>query len=118
MNLAAEEARRRRIQTKDPGVVSAVGGAVGGLAGTAFGGPIGEAIGTMIGGKLGHLVEKIIGFGDYRIQQNSLMKGGMSPAQVVNSSERRCDRSPSSSLRISWLLLCLQSRSSLLTRDR
>lgn len=88
MQNAAEQARYRRESTRDPGVISAVGGGLGGLAGTALGGPLGEALGTMIGGKLGHLVEKITGFGDYRVVSNTLMKGGMTPAQVVNSSER------------------------------
>lgn len=83
-NARLAERKDRRDATKDPGVISAIGGGAGGLIGEAFG-PAGMAVGTMLGGKLGHLVEKITGFGDYKIVSNSIMKGGMSPPQVVNS---------------------------------
>jgi len=43
------------------------------------------AIGGFLGGKIGHLASKIVGFGDYRVNQNSLFTGGMNPPQIVNS---------------------------------
>lgn len=39
-------------------------------------------------GRLGHLVSKITGFGDYEIEGNSIMRGGLSPPEVVNSADR------------------------------
>jgi len=80
-----KEAEAKRNATKDPGVISSIGGVAGQYIGSTFGGPIGAAAGSFLGGKLGHLVEKITGFGDYKIANNSIMKGGMSPPYVVNS---------------------------------
>ena len=88
LNAGFQERREKREATKDPGVISAIGGGIGGFAGEALGGPAGMALGTMLGGKLGHLAEKITGFGDYKIQSNTLMKGGMSQAMIVNSANR------------------------------
>ena len=70
---------------QDPGAISAIGSTLGTMAGTYFGGPLGGGVGTFLGGKLGHLIESITGFGDYSIGQNSVMKGGLTPPQVVNS---------------------------------
>jgi hypothetical protein len=77
--------RKALNQNRDPGVIAGISGALGGVAGTMMGGPAGMAIGNFLGGKIGHLVEKITGFGDYQVNSNSLMKGGMSPPQIVNS---------------------------------
>lgn len=85
INAGFQERREKRELTKDPGVISTVGGVIGGGLGTMLGNPM---AGTMIGSKLGHLVEKITGFGDYKIQSNTLMRGGMSQAQIVNSSNK------------------------------
>lgn len=85
---AAANRAEKREATKDPGVISSIGSALGGMAGSAFGGPAGIAVGNLLGGKIGHLIEKITGFGDYRIQTNSIMKGGMSPPYVVNAMNR------------------------------
>jgi hypothetical protein len=63
--------------TKEPGILSAGGSALGAAIG---GGP-----GAFLGGKIGHLVEQITGFGDYKVSQNSILKGGMGPPQIVNS---------------------------------
>lgn len=79
----AKEARER-----GPGVLSAIGGSLGSMAGTYLGGPAGTAIGTFLGGKIGHLAEQITGFGAYKIRNNSIMRGGMTPPQVVNSFNR------------------------------
>lgn len=73
---------------KPEGAISSVGKALGAAAGTYLGGPAGTAIGSFLGGKLGHLVEKITGFGDYTVESNSIMDGGLSPPQIVNSIEK------------------------------
>lgn len=72
------EAKEKREATKDPGIISAAGSALG----TAV---TGHPLGTFLGGKVGHLIEKITGFGDYKVQYNTILKGGMSPPQVHNS---------------------------------
>jgi len=64
------------------------GSLAGGALGTVIGGPAGGALGSFLGGKLGHLVSQVTGFGDYSIDQNSIMAGGMSIPQVVNSVDR------------------------------
>lgn len=69
---------------KKPGAISNAGSAIGGGLGSAFG-PVGTGIGSFLGGKLGHLIETVTGFGDYKVDQNSILTGGMSPPQVVNS---------------------------------
>lgn len=86
---AAQKDRQRTADAarkRGPGIISEGGKLLGGMAGTALSGtPIGTAIGGFLGGKIGHLVEQITGFGDYKIQSNSVMKGGMTPPQVVNT---------------------------------
>lgn len=72
---------------KGPGILAGLGATAGGGIGSSFG-PLGTAVGSFLGGKLGHLVEKVTGFGDYQIEQNSIMKGGMTPPQIVNSVEK------------------------------
>lgn len=47
---------------------------LGSAAGSMFG-PMGSAV----GGGLGQLVSHITGFGDYHVNNNSLMQGGLSP---------------------------------------
>lgn len=94
----ALEARRRA--TEKPGVISEIGqmagGGLGKLVGTALGseggmftaaagGAGGGAIGDFLGGKIGHLIEKITGFGDYKVQSNSIMRGGMTAPQIHNT---------------------------------
>lgn len=74
--------------SKSPGALSGAGAAAGGALGTFLGGPAGTAIGSFLGGKLGHLVEHITGFGDYKIEKNTIMTGGMSPPSVINSINR------------------------------
>lgn len=46
----------------------------------------GGKLGKWVGTKLGSLLGSIIGFGDYEVEHNSIMKGGMTPPQIVNSS--------------------------------
>lgn len=61
-------------KSKAPGILSGAGSTIGGGIGSSFG-PVGTAVGSFLGGKLGHLIEKVTGFGDYQIEQNSIMKG-------------------------------------------
>lgn len=70
---------------KAPGWISAGGSAAGAALGEAILPGPGAAIGGFLGGKLGHLIEQISGFGDYKVKNNTLMTGGMSPPQIVNS---------------------------------
>lgn len=72
---------------KSSGYAKAIGTGLGGLAGEAVGGPIGAMAGSWLGGKAGELFSSVTGFGDYSIAQNSLMKGGMSMPQIINSSK-------------------------------
>jgi hypothetical protein len=49
-----------------------------------------NSLGGKLGAALGHgaqmLLKHITGFGDYNVKTNSLMNGGLSPPQIVNSS--------------------------------
>lgn len=69
----------RAAPSKGPGMISEGGKFLGDLV---------HPVAGFLGGKLGHLVEQITGFGDYKIEQNSIMKGGMLPAQIVNSTTK------------------------------
>lgn len=71
-----------------PGIISSIGSSLGGVGGGMLGGPAGALTGNFLGGKLGHLIENITGFGDYKVHSNTIMTGGMSPLQVVNSINR------------------------------
>lgn len=79
--------RTRQVAVKKPGVISDMGGELGSVAGGMLLPGVGGPVGRFLGGKLGHLVEKITGFGDYKVEQNSIMKGGLSHPQIVNSVE-------------------------------
>lgn len=70
------------------GMLSGLGEGLGGMAGGFLGGPAGAGIGKFLGGKLGHLASTITGFGDYEVDDNSLLKGGMPVPQVVNSMDK------------------------------
>lgn len=77
---AATKERTRRIESrKEPGYISAAGTMLGNLV---------HPIAGFLGGKLGHLVEQATGFGDYKLEYNSIMSGGMSPPQIVNAVNR------------------------------
>lgn len=71
-------------RAKGPGSLSKAGSGIGAGIGSTFG-PLGSAVGSFLGGKLGHLIETVTGFGDYKVSSNSIMVGGMTPPQVVNS---------------------------------
>lgn len=64
---------------KPPGIISAGGKAIGDTI---------HPIAGFLGGKLGHLIEKVTGFGDYTVSNNSILKGGMPVPQIVNSLDR------------------------------
>lgn len=82
--VARKAYKEVKHREKEPGFISSGGKILGGALGSLFG-PAGTGIGSFLGGKLGHLVETVTGFGDYTIHQNSVMAGGMSPPQIVNS---------------------------------
>lgn len=69
----------------EPGIISAIGSAVGGGLGGLSGSPIGAPLAGFLGGKIGHLIENITGFGEYKVQSNSILRGGMPVPRIVNS---------------------------------
>lgn len=75
-------------KTREGGAISGVGEMAGHALGSALGGPAGGGIGKFLGGKLGHLIETVTGFGDYTVENNSILSGGMTVPQVVNSIDK------------------------------
>lgn len=75
---AAEAARQKRNASS--GLFKSIGSGIG----SVVAGPMGSAF----GGKAGQLLADIVGFGDYHVNGNSLMTGGLSPPQIVNSVNR------------------------------
>lgn len=76
-NAANRTERQKRIDSHTtPGYISAAGSMLGGMI---------HPVAGFLGGKLGHLVEQVTGFGDYKVTNNSILRGGMSPPQIVNS---------------------------------
>ena len=53
-----------------------------------MGGPPGALLGGVLGRGAHALFKAITGFGDYRVEHNTLMLGGMSPPEIVNSANR------------------------------
>lgn len=51
-----------------------------------------QSIGSRIGSFLGHgaqqIVKALTGFGDYNVEANSIMEGGMSPPEIVNTVQK------------------------------
>lgn len=62
--------------------------ALGSAAGMAVGGPPGAILGGILGRGAHAMFKAVTGFGDYQIQRNTLMMGGMSPPMIVNSINR------------------------------
>lgn len=81
----APVARKKAAPRRSTYTDGAAGGALGGLAGAAIGGAPGAAIGTLLGKGAHKMLKALTGFGDYRVLDNSLMRGGMSPPEIVNS---------------------------------
>jgi hypothetical protein len=54
--------------------------------------PKDESVGSKIGSFVGHGIQQVIkaitGFGDYNIDQNSLMNGGLQPPEIINSQSK------------------------------
>lgn len=75
----ARTVKPANIAPRQPGLLSAGGKAAGDLV---------HPIAGFLGGKLGHLIEQVTGFGDYKVEQNSILQGGMSPPQIVNSVDK------------------------------
>lgn len=46
---------------------------------------IGSNVGRFVGGALQKVVERVTGFGDYRIEHNSIMHGMLTPPEVANT---------------------------------
>jgi hypothetical protein len=65
-----------------------LGASLGEAAGNAIGGPLGGKIGAFLGKGAQQMFKSLTGFGDYKIQANTLMKGGMTPPMIVNSINR------------------------------
>lgn len=65
-----------------------IGAVLGGAAGAFLGGPAGASLGTFLGRGAHKMLKSITGFGDYRVNSNSLMTGGMSPPQIINSTNK------------------------------
>lgn len=85
-----KKAKGEKSSGKSSGPFKGAGEFVGGLGASALfpeGGPLSTAVGSFLGGKIGHLVDKIVGFGDYQIKSNSIMRGGMTAPQIMNSVE-------------------------------
>lgn len=82
-------ARRRPVARKVQAKSRYTAGTAGQIAGSAIGGFLGGPAGASIGGVIGkgahQLFKHITGFGDYKIEANSLMLGGMSPPEIINS---------------------------------
>lgn len=68
------------IQYDYPGVGARIGGGIGSIFG-----PAGTALGSLLGHGAQSLVKHVTGFGDYMIEQNSLMPGALSPPIINNS---------------------------------
>lgn len=56
-----------------------VGSALGGAIGTAVAPGVGTAIGIPLGGALGYAADKVFGWGDYKIEQNTFVHKGQPP---------------------------------------
>lgn len=65
-----------------------IGEIVGGGIGAAIGGGPGALIGGAIGRGAHKMMKALTGFGDYHVMGNSLLTGGMSPPEIVNSSNK------------------------------
>lgn len=89
-SAAEKNAMRKAEYNKYSGVVSVPKSYSNQGAGGGLGSNIGERIGSSVGGGLGKgvhmLIKHITGFGDYNVGNNSLMRGGMTAPQIVNSS--------------------------------
>lgn len=65
-----------------------IGSILGGTIGGALGGPAGSALGTVLGKGAHQLFTHLTGFGDYQINGNTLLDGGMSPPMIKNAVDK------------------------------
>jgi len=79
---------RRRVVRKPRQSKNYFGESVGGGIGGMVAGPAGQALGSKIGKGAQQMFRAITGWGDYEIKGNSLMTGGMTPPQIINSIDR------------------------------
>lgn len=82
---APPRVQRKRVPKKPRRGKNYFGESVGGGIGGLIGGDAGQALGTKLGKGAQKMFREITGWGDYTIQGNSLMNGGMSPPQILNS---------------------------------
>ena len=80
--------KRNTRKPRPTASVGTVGGIVGSALGGALAGPGGAAVGHYLGKGAQEMFQSLVGFGDYRLNGNTLMTGGMSPPQMVNSINR------------------------------
>lgn len=77
----APRPKATRVSTRQPATrvsgatTNAIGRSLGAALGSVLGGPAGGSIGSMLGSGAQDLFRKITGFGDYKIQSNSLVAG-------------------------------------------
>jgi hypothetical protein len=78
VRVAASKPKKRprtRARASMKGWGSVAGTAIGGY----LGGPAGAAMGHMVGGAAGSLISKVTGFGQYKVNSNSLINGNSVP---------------------------------------
>lgn len=79
---------KARVKKASKGLAPVLGSKAGHLLGAAIGGTPGAALGAMAGKGLGKIFQKLTGWGDYKVDENSILAGGMSPPEVINSVDR------------------------------
>lgn len=80
--------RKRRTKKQSYSKRNTFGGNVGAGIGAALGGPAGGALGSKLGKGAQEMFRALTGWGDYTLDGNSLMDGGMSPPQILNSIDK------------------------------
>lgn len=77
--------KQKKKANKGHGLLATAGEVGGAALASALGMPFLAPLGSAAGGALGSLVSQITGFGDYKVNENTLMDGGLTPPQVVNT---------------------------------
>lgn len=74
-----------RIIRNATGLFSKAGGAIGGMLGGPAGALAGAGAGYAARTGVNALWKAVSGYGDYKVENNTILDGGMSPPQIVNS---------------------------------
>lgn len=77
--------RKRRIAPKSPDAITGFGKY---KAGDPSLSNVGMELGRWVGKGADKIVKTLFGFGDYHIEHNTLMAGGLSPPEMINSIDR------------------------------